>query len=264
MQGEMEKKCLRLMQKKMGSIEGATTFWGCTVSERRMLQSMILETEENPNKNDFPDLISEGGFIEHFQITSAKETRKGSMHISNEVKHDREFEREVLKKKDVFSGSKAGLEIQKTYNVSGHQHKFLIDSMNKNCTNHLQSFDNYTGLKGTGIFMVQYTDAALEILNCEDETSRHPSGYISYHPHLDKELLKIVQELPEGIEFVIFVFQANSRMAFPYDAKFEVFSKNNLSHLISNLEKENYEISPLNFSITSEYREINAVSYTDS
>ena len=41
--------------------------------------------------NDFPDFIGTDGFIEHFQITSARETRKGSLYIKEQAEWDRTF-----------------------------------------------------------------------------------------------------------------------------------------------------------------------------
>ncbi|UHP11155.1 hypothetical protein LAX80_005075 [Listeria marthii] len=51
--------------------------------------SKILETALPNNKSsDFPDFIFEKGFIEHFQVTSSKETRKGAEHIKDKNIHD--------------------------------------------------------------------------------------------------------------------------------------------------------------------------------
>jgi hypothetical protein len=260
MRGDKEKDCLRLMQKKMGSLEGTTTFFGCSIEEKQILQNAILAAIENPNQNDFPDMIFDCGFIEHFQITSAKETRKGSFHISNESTHDRCFDKQVQNKIKDLDNLEDEVEIKNIHEVVGHTHECLLESMKKNCDKHIISLNNYNGPKDIGIFMIQYTDAALEVLNCYDDNLRHPSGFIGFYPHLDKELLKIVQNLSDGVDFVIFVFQATSYIAFPYDAHFEVFSKKNLSRVIADTEIREYRISPLNVSVTHEYRVIKSES----
>ena len=43
----------------------------------KLFLGILEKAEPNPQKNEFPDFIFDGGFIEHFQVSAANETRKG-------------------------------------------------------------------------------------------------------------------------------------------------------------------------------------------
>ena len=43
-----------------------------------IVQKAFDEATANPNQSEFPDYIFDDGFIEHFQVTSSHENRKGS------------------------------------------------------------------------------------------------------------------------------------------------------------------------------------------
>ena len=47
-------------------------------------KNAFQNAEANPEKSMFPDFIFEDGFIEHFQVTSTKETRNGSEYKKEE------------------------------------------------------------------------------------------------------------------------------------------------------------------------------------
>lgn len=76
MRGDKEKECLGLLQKSLESIEEKVNFYGCSNDEVGKIKLAVLEAVENPDTNAFPDFVFEVGFIEHFQITSAMETKK--------------------------------------------------------------------------------------------------------------------------------------------------------------------------------------------
>lgn len=44
-----------------------------------------------------------------------------------------------------------------------HSHKYLVNSFMKNWNSHLEGFQKYKGKKDVSIFMIQYSDMALEM-----------------------------------------------------------------------------------------------------
>lgn len=71
----------------------------------RWLSHVLQNAKETGNDNTFPDFVSDGAIIEHFQITSAKEGRKGSSYMAEDSKNNAQWEREFQKKKDDFLNS---------------------------------------------------------------------------------------------------------------------------------------------------------------
>ena len=68
MRGEQEKICFEQIRKQ--AIEKG---------DMRVL-CLLDGAVANSDSNAFPDFVLPNGFIEHFQVTAANETRKGSEH----------------------------------------------------------------------------------------------------------------------------------------------------------------------------------------
>lgn len=246
MRGDKEKECLYLLQKSLKNGEEKVTFYGCSNDEVEAIKIAIFEAAENLDTNAFPDFVFEGGFIEHFQITSSKETKKGSHHKKKNTELDRDFHVKMKEQYESLGTNNEETKLTETHELSGHRHSYLLESLSKNCAKHLGSLGT-SNLKNNkfSFFMIQYTDGLLEVKNINEEDLKHRSGFTPYYPHLDKQVLKLIQELSNRISHVIFVFQANSCLAYPYDATFELFSTKNLESLISQLENENYNFIPI-------------------
>ena len=56
-------------------------FFGMFEEDDKIIVQALRKAKPNINLNDFPDFVFEKGFIEHFQISSSKVTRKGAEHI---------------------------------------------------------------------------------------------------------------------------------------------------------------------------------------
>ena len=73
--GEQEKRCFDCAKKLLEeSYYKSVVLENELDSIRRIFQTAIPNTKPS----QFPDFIFENGFIEHFQVTSAKETKKGA------------------------------------------------------------------------------------------------------------------------------------------------------------------------------------------
>ena len=86
MQGEREMQCLERVRQSKKSWH----IYGISYEESILLDKIISDAIPNAESNQFPDFLFEGGYIEHFQITSSKTTRKGSQHQKEySVYHDK-------------------------------------------------------------------------------------------------------------------------------------------------------------------------------
>ena len=54
------------------------SFHGVVFEDIAEVFQALNKSEENTKTSEFPDFVCENGFIEHFEITSSNETRKGS------------------------------------------------------------------------------------------------------------------------------------------------------------------------------------------
>ena len=78
MRGEKELLCLTQIQKSLQGIPQEQEMICTLCTQNQETVRNIISAKPNPQSSLFPDFIFDGGFIEHFEITAAKETKKGS------------------------------------------------------------------------------------------------------------------------------------------------------------------------------------------
>ena len=97
-----------------------------------------------------------------------------------------------------------------------HNHTFLIKSFEQNWTNHINSLHNYTGKKDVGIFLIEYSDYALSMVENVYEgwidgmsqgDMREQEEFHCYRLTRDKVLLDFIYKYRDEIKYVIFVYQ---------------------------------------------------------
>ncbi len=76
------------------------------ISPSNPISSYLALAKPNHDVSKFPDFIFDEGFIEHFQVTSAKETKSGDEHRIAEVEFDRDSKAEFEREKQEFLSSK--------------------------------------------------------------------------------------------------------------------------------------------------------------
>ena len=73
--GEKEQKALNEVKSKIPDLK----FYGFdNDEEKRQFVEKILVAKPNEKSSEFPDFKIENGFIEHFEVTGARENKKGS------------------------------------------------------------------------------------------------------------------------------------------------------------------------------------------
>lgn len=175
--------------------------YGLTKEDFNSLRNSFNDIQPNKNKNDFPDFIYDGGFVEHFSISSSSETRKGASHKIAESRHTSLISKmaaELTPENPIFS---TFIEYKE------HSHKYLLSSFKRNWNNHINSLQKYNGEKTKGIFLVEYTEtAALSMAENTSIDSNKVSEILDdYHLSRDKILLEWLSKFKNDIDYIVFV-----------------------------------------------------------
>lgn len=281
MRGEQEKRCLSFVKNKMfykiGQMEqGSVIYWtdndvaneelknskiwrvdsacyqsyfGLLEQDRNEFENILRKVQENPEASSFPDFIFEDGFIEHFQITSSYEGKKGSVHTKKEREFFSIVEKETKAIENEWKENPCLNQVRsKTWAFTNPEHSYdlLSKSFRKNWEHHLASFRKYMDSiqsKKVAIFMIEYPEYALamyENIYCDWITGmaqgdmRKPEEFYEYRLSRDKELLEYVYQFKNEIKYVIFVNKN----------RFEVICTENIPYLIKLLSCD-YVICPL-------------------
>lgn len=160
----------------------------------------LSKAKSNPNASDFPDFIFDGGFIEHFQVTSAKETTKGDKHKIAESNFEKASQAEFDRVKQKFLNSEP-CPGSLTTNVlemgsPAYSYEYFLKSFKHNFENHIKSLDKYCGDKSISIFMVEHIGAKITVL-------RNCGFYKFYKIEYDKDLLSYLCEFKDKLKYLL-------------------------------------------------------------
>lgn len=154
----------------------------------------------NDKPNEFPDFIFAGGFIEHFQVTSARETKKGDKHRITESKFEKESQIELEKKKQEFLSSKpipGTLSLQRLeMNSPEYGYDYFVESFKRNFEHHIGSLDKYDGEKSVGVFLLEYTGARITVLRNGNPTRLYKIEH-------DKDVLSYLCDFVDKLKYLI-------------------------------------------------------------
>ncbi len=222
------------------------SYFGLLEGDRAEFENVLRIAKNNPNLSLFPDFVFDNGFIEHFQITSSRTNRKGSVHKKEESTFISTVESETEKIMQEWNETPNFDEVRSkswTHTNPEHTHEFLVNSFENNWEHHLESCNKYTGSKEIGIFMIEYSEFALSM--CEDVyhdwidgmsqgDMREQEKFRCYRLSRDKQLLNYMYQFKEVIKYVIFINCEG----------FEVIRLENIPYLL-NLLPWDYVIYPM-------------------
>lgn len=239
--GETERHCLDIVKE----ILDFSICYACSYEESELISELFRTAVANPNASQFPDFICDGGFIEHFEITSSHSNRNGSFMKRELHKLDKEAkEKETAFKAEMnetpcFEGKSISTD---TWH-STHSYDEFSMSFKRSWENHIDSLNKYTGNQSIGIFMIQYCDSALKMgykypdikmgLHYGDLLERLQSP--SYRLTCDSNLLEYIYQFNEHIKYVAFVNQDCF-----HGNRCEIISVENIPEIIK-IVKEKYE-----------------------
>lgn len=193
-------------------------YFGLLEEDRDEIEQILRLAKPNNNLNNFPDFVFKNGFIEHFQVSSSKDTRRGVEHIKEMKNFEKKVEDNIKKLEEEWSENPSYKEVRdehwETSNPE-HSHDFLIKSFQKHWESHIASLHKYEGKKEIGIFLVEYTDFALAmheevykdwINGMSQGDMKEPESFKYYRLSRDKKLLNYLYKYRDEIKYVIFVY----------------------------------------------------------
>lgn len=195
MRGEQENNCLTGVRQKI-TRNLVQYFCGDPQRVIRILKS----ARPNPAQSSFPDFLFENGFIEHFQITASKETRKGAQHIQTQAQFcnevEQRFQRMYSELNDAPSANSLTREICEM-EAPLYSYEMYEVSFRKNWQHHIDSLQKYTGCRHVSIFLVEYQGPLFQVIQCGSF-----AGF--YHLHQDAPMLRYMAEYQDRLSYVIF------------------------------------------------------------
>ena len=257
MRGDKEQQCLDII-KNDKKIEDSRKYFCCSEEDVKEIVQAVKNAEQNNQLSCFPDFIFPDGFIEHFKITSAKTNKKGSIHAKQESEFKRKVKIESMRMKEKWSQDLNNEQIHSqswAMKYPEHNYDHLYQSFIQNWQKHIQSMNKYNGNKDISIFMIEYSDSALEMYEnvfedwvdgMSNGDMREPERVETYRITRDKKILKFLYNNRDSIKYVIFV----------YEKKYEIIKLANIQYLLKLMPWE-YVIAPyMGTTLISTLREI--------
>lgn len=211
MRGDKELKCLEIVRKGINS----ENCYALSLEEFEQIKTYVSEATPNTESNEFPDFVFSEGFIEHFQISSSKENRRGATHIKNKSMFSRDFDRNIEKFKiSIANAPNKAMRIDSSFVFPDHSYDNLVSSLKYHWSNHFERLALMPFYKNKcGIFLIEYTDEALEMLEdifryTEQGLSlpiRVAQHFNDYKLSRDRELLRYIAQYKDEIQYVIYI-----------------------------------------------------------
>lgn len=258
--GEKELCCLEKVKKQIRFED----CMGMTNKDWEEIQKYLKTAVPNEQRNNFPDFIFDNGFIEHFQVTSSKTTKKGSKHLKN-IKHykdetDIKFKQIKKEWEDNPIMYEERIATQE-YLYKEHNYEYLKQSIEQSFQNHVNSLDKYEGKKENGIFLIEYMDCAVSMVpNYNDEIYKKINNgdlkierkINGYSPIYDKKMLGYFEQFKNKIKYIVWVNKSSRRIKgytgvmqsyCEYYDDVKVIKVNNISDMLADMPVD-YETHP--------------------
>ena len=196
---ENEKECLEVLKNAILGKNNVNIY--CN-SEIRHILRYVFAAKENPNTNDFPDFIFDDGGIEHFQLTSSKETKKGSEFKIEEsrnrqIKEDYEAElKKEFLQSDYVPGTMSTSDYEETY--ESFTYEDFLSSLQRNVSSHVDSLEKCHYENKVVFFLMEQQTARLWI-----DEGVVPIKF--YELHKDKRALLIIKELCRSVNYLVYL-----------------------------------------------------------
>lgn len=211
MRGEKEQRCFDIIKKFLEK----DIYFAMSCEDEDIIKTAFKEAVPNPELNDFPDFIYSNGFIEHFQVTSSKENRKGSTMMREENDIARDFQNRAKVALEDNNVDEVSIKFIETpiYSHKSHSYIYFIDSFKRNFSNHMDSLNEYDGPKENKIFLIEYTDATLRMSKRYPEDLMMGVSYgdlfvrenLAYRLSRDIEMLRYIYDQRNLVDYVMFV-----------------------------------------------------------
>lgn len=167
----------------------------------RWLSRVLRNAKETGNDNTFPDFVSDGAIIEHFQVTSTKEGKKGSAYMAERSRKNAEREKGFEKRTADFLNSSAMTPSITTHAFENEyrdlSYDFFLKSVETNFKQHIKSLEKSGIADKKVVFIMEQCDARL----CKKKTADFCEYYLL---HEDRKALGLLKRYAHQVDIVIF------------------------------------------------------------
>lgn len=157
------------------------------------LKKWIESARLNTYSTEFPDILFDNGFIEHFGVTSSSEDRKGAQQtrqstlFKNNSKTSFLNNLETSEQDELVSNSYS-------YPFTEHSHTNIINSIQKNWSKHITSYEKSMYSSEHRIFLLQYLDVNIHTaITTKNECAEI---FESYRISADKFIMEWIYKSP--------------------------------------------------------------------
>ena len=226
-------------------------YFGLSENEKDYCKNILVNCRQNDDSSQFPDFIFDKGLIEHFHITSSKETRKGSVQLKKFSDAEKWFESHMLLNSIV--DKKIGLHDSRyRYNVEPeyNSHDFLIHSFEKNWEKHISHLNEYKGCKEIVFFLVDNPNRYLKEQKINENLNNQDLFYCPWYVlSRDKTLLQYIYTFKNNVDYVIYLSGHYS----------ELIKLSSIPHIIESIP-DNLKFVELKVTYTYEAQILNGTS----
>lgn len=198
-----EINCLENIKNVLAGKTSINIYSNCDLD---MISRYICRAKPNENPNDFPDFTFAGGGIEHFEVTSSKETKKGSEFKIEEHKNGKiweqrylEFQNECLDSE--YSSGKIVVE-SSSFTYEEFSYDDFIYSLKRNIVKHVTSLKKNNYCDKIVFFLIEQKSARL-VINVGVDFAKF------YSLHDDRNALSLIKEYCNYVSYIIY-FAADS------------------------------------------------------
>lgn len=217
--------------------------FGLTEEDRKEFFNVLRKVKPNENLSEFPDFVFDNGFIEHFQITSSKETRKGATETKEQNQFYKKVEIETEQFKEECNQTPSFDKVRsKSWERENCEHSYsnLLESFKRNFEHHIESLGKYTGNKDVGIFIIENSEFALSMMEnvyaswvngMSHGDLREQQTFNCFRLSRDKSLLNYIYGFKDKIKYIIYVYEGQEEV------------KNSTNRICAEyVQKKNYEV----------------------
>lgn len=214
MRGERERNCLNRVRDNLME----ASIYGLSQKDIDIIANGVFHAVPNCESSKFPDFIFEGGFIEHFQITSSHTSKKGALHQKEYAHYREKTDKEISEFQKEMNEHPSFDEVQERswcFKQPEHSYENLVKSFESVWKNHIDSLKKYSGCSKDGIFLIEYPEFALAM--CENiygnvkeglryDDLREQQSFKAYRLSRDKRMLDFLYEYRELVKYIIYVY----------------------------------------------------------
>ena len=188
--------------------------FGMSEADCITFENALRLARPNASPSVFPDFVFDGGFIEHFEITSSRSNRNGYDHKRKHVAFEQMAEQEEDTFKSVMNETPSFGSVQSkswSFSYPEHSYDYLVKSFTEKWKHHIESLSKYNGCRDIGIFLIDYPETVLgHNIDFDVLTERLYGDLLFRDDHKwyrlsrDRNLLSFVYEYREVVKYVIF------------------------------------------------------------